>query len=60
MNSLDPRFAAVTERVVRRSKDSRQRYLDLIAREGEKAPTGPAFRAAISRMALPHPVKTRP
>ena len=36
MNSLDPRFAAVTERVVRRSKDSRQRYLDLIAREGEK------------------------
>ena len=36
MNSLDPRIAAVTERIVRRSKDRRQRYLDLIAREGEK------------------------
>ena len=36
MNSLDPRIAAVTERIVRRSKDGRQRYLDLIAREGDK------------------------
>jgi phosphogluconate dehydratase len=36
MNSLDPRIAAVTERIVRRSKDGRQRYLDLIAREGAK------------------------
>ena len=36
MSNLDPRIAAVTERIVRRSKDGRQRYLDLIAREGEK------------------------
>jgi phosphogluconate dehydratase len=36
MNDIDPRIVAVTERIVRRSKDSRQRYLDLIAREGDK------------------------
>ena len=36
MNSLDPRIAAVTSRIVRRSQQGRQRYLDLIAREGDK------------------------
>ncbi len=36
MNNLDPRIAAVTERIVRRSKDSRRAYLELIAREGDK------------------------
>ncbi len=36
MSRLDQRIAAVTERIVRRSADSRKRYLDMIAREGSK------------------------
>ena len=36
MSRLDQRIAAVTERIVRRSADSRKRYLELIAREGRK------------------------
>lgn len=36
MNSLDPRIASVTERIVRRSAASRGRYLDLISREASK------------------------
>jgi phosphogluconate dehydratase len=35
MARLDPRVAAVTERVIARSRDSRRRYLDFLAREGE-------------------------
>ena len=33
---LDPRIAAVTDRIIERSKPSRRRYLDLIAREAER------------------------
>jgi phosphogluconate dehydratase len=33
---LDPRIAAVTDRIVRRSAAGRRRYLDLIAREADK------------------------
>ena len=36
MSRLDQRIAAVTERISRRSADSRKRYLELIAREGSK------------------------
>lgn len=36
MSRLDQRITAVTERIVRRSADSRKRYLELIAREGRK------------------------
>ena len=36
MSDLDPRIAAVTERIIRRSRDGRLAYLDLIAREGDK------------------------
>ena len=34
--ALDPAVAKVTERIVRRSKESRQRYLDMVAREGDR------------------------
>ena len=34
--ALDPRIAAVTDRIIERSKASRQRYLALIAEEGER------------------------
>lgn len=50
MSDLDPRIAAVTERIVRRSKDSRRRYLELIAREGDKG----VNRATISCGNLAH------
>jgi phosphogluconate dehydratase len=33
--TLDPRIAAVTERILERSRPSRQRYLDLMARQAE-------------------------
>ncbi|MBK6490485.1 MAG: phosphogluconate dehydratase [Sphingomonadales bacterium] len=36
MSRLDQRIAAVTERISRRSADSRKRYLELMAREGSK------------------------
>ena len=36
MSDVDPCIAAVTERIIRRSHDSRLAYLDLIAREGDK------------------------
>ena len=34
--ALDPRIAAVTDRIIERSKPTRRRYLDLIAREADK------------------------
>ncbi len=34
--ALDPRIAAVTDRIIERSRPSRQRYLDLIRDEGER------------------------
>ena len=34
--ALDPRIAAVTDRIIERSKPSRTRYLDLIRREAER------------------------
>ena len=36
MTELNPAVARVTERIVARSRESRIRYLDLIAREGEQ------------------------
>ncbi len=36
MTSLNPAVARVTERIVARSRDSRQRYLDLMDREADK------------------------
>jgi phosphogluconate dehydratase len=36
MNTPDPRIAAVTDRIIQRSAASRRRYLDMIAREGDK------------------------
>ena len=38
MSDLDPRIAKVTERIVKRSRDGRQRYLDLMDYERERAP----------------------
>ena len=38
MSELDPRIAKVTDRVIERSRDGRQRYLDLMERERERAP----------------------
>lgn len=43
---LDPRVAAVTDRVIARSRDSRRRYLDLIAREREQHIARPALGCA--------------
>ena len=50
MNELNSAIAAVTERIVRRSKDSRRRYLDLMAREADKGTS----RANISCGNLAH------
>ena len=50
MSNLDPRIAAVTERIVERSKDSRQRYLDLMARSAETQPD----RTSVSCSNLAH------
>ena len=36
MSELDPRIARVTERIVGNSRESRQRYLDLMDEEGER------------------------
>ena len=36
MSRLDPRIAAVTDRIIERSKPTRKRYLDLMAREAER------------------------
>ncbi|GGC32958.1 phosphogluconate dehydratase [Novosphingobium marinum] len=36
MSNLDPRIARVTERIAARSRDSRQAYLDLMDREGDR------------------------
>jgi len=36
MSSLDPAVSRVTDRIIERSKDSRRRYLELMAIEGEK------------------------
>jgi phosphogluconate dehydratase len=33
MSRLDPRIAAVTDRIIERSKPTRKRYLDLMAEE---------------------------
>jgi phosphogluconate dehydratase len=38
MSSLHPAIERVTTRIVERSRDSRQRYLDLMEREGERFP----------------------
>ena len=34
--SLDPRIAAVTDRIIERSRRSRRRYLELMAAEAER------------------------
>ena len=39
MTRLDARIAAVTDRIIERSKPSRKRYLDLMAAEGESVST---------------------
>ncbi|HVF82897.1 MAG TPA: phosphogluconate dehydratase [Sphingomicrobium sp.] len=39
--TLDPRIAAVTERIVERSRGSRQRYLDLMAQQAERGISRP-------------------
>jgi phosphogluconate dehydratase len=36
MSKLDPRVAAVTDRIIERSKPTRKRYLDLMAQEAER------------------------
>ena len=36
MMALDPRIGAVTDRIIERSRASRQRYLALVAQEGER------------------------
>ena len=36
MTELDPRLARVTDRIIERSKPSRRRYLDLMARQAEQ------------------------
>ena len=36
MSRLDPRVAAVTDRIIERSKPTRKRYLDLMAKEAER------------------------
>ncbi|WP_426265518.1 phosphogluconate dehydratase [Sphingomonas sp. LHG3443-2] len=36
MTRLDPRIAAVTDRIIERSKPGRKRYLDLMAQQGER------------------------
>jgi phosphogluconate dehydratase len=36
MSRLDPRIAAVTDRIIERSKPTRKRYLDLMAMEAER------------------------
>ena len=41
MGRLDPRIAAVTDRVIERSKPNRRRYLDLMAAEAERGITRP-------------------
>ena len=38
MSDLHPAIERVTQRIIEKSKDSRQRYLDLIEREGERHP----------------------
>jgi phosphogluconate dehydratase len=41
MNSLDLRIAAVTDRIIERSKPTRKRYLDLMASEADRGMTRP-------------------
>ena len=50
MSKLNPAVERVTARIIARSKDSRQRYLDLIAREAEQFPG----RGALSCSNLAH------
>ncbi|MBX9642753.1 MAG: phosphogluconate dehydratase, partial [Novosphingobium sp.] len=50
MTTLHPTVERVTARIIERSKDSRQAYLDLIAREAEKFPG----RGALSCSNLAH------
>ena len=38
MSELDPRIARITDRIIERSRDGRQRYLDLMERERDRAP----------------------
>ncbi len=44
--TLDPRVAAVTDRVIERSRDTRKRYLDLIARERDSHVARPVLGCA--------------
>ena len=46
MSELHPVIARVTERIIERSRDSRGRYLDLIAREAERFPGRHALSCA--------------
>ena len=41
MTSLDPRIAAVTDRIIERSKPTRRRYLDLMAEQANRGMTRP-------------------
>ena len=41
MNKLDPRVAAVTDRIIERSKPTRKRYLELMADEAERGISRP-------------------
>ncbi len=41
MTRLDARIAAVTDRIIERSKPSRKRYLDLMAAEAERGISRP-------------------
>jgi len=50
MSELHPEIARVTARIVEKSRDSRRRYLDLIAREAERQPD----RAQVSCSNLAH------
>ena len=36
MTKLDPRIAAVTDRIIERSRPTRRRYLDLMAEQAER------------------------
>ena len=49
MTELHPEVAAVTERVVARSRESRRTYLDLIARERESGVHRPTLACGSRR-----------
>ena len=56
---LNADVAAVTDRIIERSRDSRAAYLELIERERERRRSAvPASAAPTSRMPMPGPRKT--